>query len=101
MNGHCSNSLTHTPLARLPPPRPSCAVARFGDREHAERTLFATLHDLSAVFESHQQLDQQKPPEKGKGPPFVVRPTRTLGNCATVCVMHPLHVVLHDLRMLQ
>jgi hypothetical protein len=35
--------------------------------------VFATLHDLPAVFETHQQLDQQKPPEKGKGPPFVVR----------------------------
>lgn len=51
---------------------PCLAVARFGDPDKAERTVFATLHDLAAVYQTHEQLEQQKPPDKQRGPPFVV-----------------------------
>jgi hypothetical protein len=55
---------------------PLSTVARFGDKEHAERTVFATMHDLSAIFETHKQLEEQKTPESNRGPPFVVSSVR-------------------------
>jgi hypothetical protein len=45
-----------------------CAC-RFGD--DAKDTLFATVHDLDAVFDTHEALEQQKPEDK-RGTPFVV-----------------------------
>lgn len=42
---------------------------RFGD--DAQDTLFATVHDLNAVFDTHHALEQQKPEEK-RGTAFVV-----------------------------
>jgi hypothetical protein len=45
------------------------APCRFGDDAHD--TLFATVHDLDAVFDTHQALEQQKPEDK-RGTPFVV-----------------------------
>jgi hypothetical protein len=47
-------------------PNPHC---RFGDDAHD--TLFATVHDLDAVFDTHEALEQQKPEDK-RGTAFVV-----------------------------
>lgn len=44
---------------------------RFGDDAHD--TLFATVHDLDAVFDTHEALEQQKPEHK-RGKAFVVSP---------------------------
>lgn len=67
---HCTaRATTHASLCR-------CAVAGFGD--DAEHAVFATLHDLSKVFETHEQLEQQKAAGQ-QGPPFVVMQPRSRG----------------------
>ena len=73
--GNLTPQPTPTSPNTLPTPAPALSpktVARFGDKEHAERTVFGTLHDLDAIFQTHQQLEQQKTPEQHRGPPFVV-----------------------------
>lgn len=46
------------------------AVARFGP--DSGETLFATVHSLDAIFDTHEALEKQKPTEK-QGKAFVVR----------------------------
>lgn len=45
------------------------AACRFGD--DAQDTIFATMHDLDAVFATHEGLEKQKPEDK-RGEAFVV-----------------------------
>jgi hypothetical protein len=70
---------SHDIVPTCHPPTLAFAVARFGDPEHAERTVFATLHDLEAIFKTHEALEQQKTPKKHRGPPFVVSPVTCSG----------------------
>eukprot|EP00775_Hariotina_reticulata_P002167 gene2167-2486_t len=52
------------------------AVARFGD--DSQETLFATLHDIDAIFDTHQQLEELKPKEK-QGEAFVLFANSDIG----------------------
>eukprot|EP00877_Chromochloris_zofingiensis_P004263 jgi/Chrzof1/13838/Cz08g14130.t1 len=58
------NGLHHKPSGSHAPN----AVARFGD--DSKETVFATLHDLSKVFDCVESLENQKPEQK-RGKPFV------------------------------
>jgi hypothetical protein len=71
------------------------AVARFGDPEHAERTVFATLHDLEAIFQTHETLEQRKTPKQHRGPPFVVSAQETQ-HLAAHCQCIGCRPICHD-----
>ncbi|EFJ51974.1 hypothetical protein VOLCADRAFT_87025 [Volvox carteri f. nagariensis] len=52
--------LLHRPTGRRIP----SGVARFGDSGRVHATVFASLHDLELVWQSHARLEASKPPER-------------------------------------